>query len=125
MVNHRRGEVAATIAGRSYRLCLTLGSLAELEHAFGAGDLSALAARLATGRLAADDLVRLLGAGLRGGGHPFSDDDVRALPLAGALSEIARAVGELLEATFGGPAGERADTPDRAGPLDPRMPQPA
>lgn len=119
MVNHRRGEVAATIAGRSYRLCLTLGSLAELEHAFGVGDLSALAARLSTGRLAADDLIRLLGAGLRGGGHPFGDEDVRALPIAGALPEIARAVGELLEATFGGPETDRNDPPD------PRMPQPA
>ena len=125
MGNHPPGGGAAAVAGRGYRPCPRSGGHPRDPRAFGAGDLSALAARLATGRLAADDLVRLLGAGLRGGGHPFSDDDVRALPLAGALPEIARAVGELLEATFGGPAGERADTPDRAGPLDPRMPQPA
>lgn len=118
MVNRRRGEVEAIIAGERYRLCLTLGSLAELEHAFGVDDLSALANRFASGRLSADDLVRLLGAGLRGGGQGISDEDIRAMPVAGALLEIGRAVAELLEATFGGPqAGGHSP--------DPREPQPA
>lgn len=116
MVNRRRGEVAATIAGERYRLCLTLGGLAELEHAFGVDDLSALAERFSRGRLSAEDLVRLLGAGLRGGGHGVSDDEVRALPIAHALPEIAGAVASLLEATFG--EGE-ADMPG------PPRPQPA
>jgi hypothetical protein len=102
MPNHRRGEVEATLAGQRYTLCLTLGSLAELEAAFGAEDLSALAARFASGRVKADDLVKLLGSGLRGGGHPLSDADVRALPLAGSLGEVAEAVAALLDATFGG-----------------------
>lgn len=119
MINPRRGEVAATIGGERYRLCLTLGSLAELEHAFGVEDLSALAGRFSQGRLAADDLVRLLGAGLRGGGHGIGDDEVRAMPVAGSLPEIARAIGELLEATFGASEANRADLPN------PRMPQPA
>ena len=119
MVNRRRGEVAATIAGARYRLCLTLGALTELEHAFGVQDLSSLADRFATGRLSADDLVRLLGAGLRGGGHRIDDDEIRQMPVAGALPEIGRAVADLLEATFGGPEGDRPDPPD------PRMPQPA
>lgn len=117
MVNRRRGEVAATIAGEPYRLCLTLGSLAELESAFGVEDLSALARRFSSGRLAADDLVRLLGAGLRGGGLGISDEEVRAMPIAGALLEIAAAIAELLTATFGEPEADRAP--------DPRMPQPA
>jgi hypothetical protein len=68
MANRRRGEVEATIAGRNYTLCLTLGSLAELEHAFGVADLSALSERFGQGKLRANDLVRLLGTGLRGGG---------------------------------------------------------
>jgi len=119
MVNRRRGEVEAIIAGERYRLCLTLGSLAELEHAFGVEDLSALARRFAGGRLSADDLVRLFGAGLRGGGHAVGDDAVRAMPVAGALPEIGRAVAELLETTFG---GEPADGDH---PPDPRKPQPA
>jgi hypothetical protein len=101
MANGRRGEVEATIAGRNYTLCLTLGSLAELEQAFGVADLSALSERFGEGRLRAADLVRLLGAGLRGGGHPISDEEVSALPLAGSLAEIGAAVAALLDATFG------------------------
>ena len=113
MANHRRGEIDATIGGRPYILCLTLGSLAELEQAFGVDDLGALAARFGSGRLRADDLVKLLGSGLRGGGHALSDDDVRALPLAGSLAAMADAVARLLDATFGD------------APPNPRMPQAA
>jgi hypothetical protein len=101
MANGRRGEVEATIAGRNYTLCLTLGSLAELEHAFGVADLSALSERFGQGKLCANDLVRLLGAGLRGGGHPISDEEVRAWPVAGSLAEIGAALAALLDATFG------------------------
>jgi hypothetical protein len=104
MANRRRGEVEATIAGRRYTLCLTLGSLAELEHAFGVADLSALSERFREGRLGAEDLVKLLGAGLRGGGTPISDEEVRALPLAGSLDEIGAALADLLQATFGEPS---------------------
>jgi len=43
LVNARRGEVAARLDGKDYRLCLTLGGLAELETALGAGDLVMLA----------------------------------------------------------------------------------
>jgi hypothetical protein len=118
MVNRRRGEVGATIAGERYRLCLTLGSLAELEEAFGVDDLSALASRFSAGSLSTNDLVRLFGAGLRGGGHVLSDDDVRSMPVADALHDIAAAVAALLEATFGG-SGE-GDAP-----ADPSRPQPA
>lgn len=101
MANRRRGEVGATIAGQRYTLCLTLGSLAELEDAFGVDDLGALAARFGSGRLSARDLVRIFGAGLRGAGHAVSDEELRAVPVAGGLAEMAGAVAELLEATFG------------------------
>src|SRR4051794_1376651 len=101
MANRRRGEVSATVAGRSYTLCLTLGSLAELEDSFGVDDLGALAARFGSGRLSTNDLVRLFGAGLRGAGHPVSDEEVRAMPVAESLGELAGAVAALLEATFG------------------------
>ena len=101
MANRRRGEVGAIVAGRAHTLCLTLGSLAELEDAFEVDDLGALAARFASGRLSARDLVRIFGAGLRGAGEAMSDREVEALPVAGALPEIAAAVAHLLEATFG------------------------
>ncbi|MGV6871735.1 gene transfer agent family protein [Pseudochelatococcus sp. B33] len=98
MVNRRRGEIAATLDGKTYRLVLTLGALAELEDAFGVADLAALGERLATGRLSARDIVRILEAGLGGAGESV---DVAGLPVAAALSEYARAVAELLAATFG------------------------
>jgi hypothetical protein len=53
MVNRHRGEIEATLDGKSYRLCLTLGSLAELEHAFGEDDMLAVAERFEAGRIAA------------------------------------------------------------------------
>lgn len=107
MANRHRGEVAATIDGRAYTLCLTLGALAELETAFGVDDLSALAARFGSGRLSAADLARLAGAGLRGGGHPITDEEVRSWP-AGCLPEVAEAVSALLSSTFG---EERSENP--------------
>ncbi len=102
MANRRRGEIAATIGGRSHTLCLTLGALAELESAFGVEDMAALGRWFGTGRLATDDLVKLVGAGLRGGGQPIGDDEIRTWPGA-CLPEIAIAVAELLSVTFGDP----------------------
>ncbi|MGN6118018.1 MAG: GTA-gp10 family protein, partial [Nitrobacter sp.] len=43
MPNRHRGEIAAEFGGRQRTLVLTLGALAELESAFGADDLVALA----------------------------------------------------------------------------------
>jgi len=71
MANKYRGEIAAELGGQPYRLCLTLGALAELEAAFESSDLVALVKRFETGHLAARDLIRILGAGLRGAGHPI------------------------------------------------------
>src|SRR5881227_3426844 len=66
MPNLHRGEIEAEIGGIQRRLVLTLGALAELEAAFGAEDLTALAERFGAGRLKARDLVRIIGAGSRG-----------------------------------------------------------
>lgn len=109
--NRRRGEIAAILDGREHRLCLTLGALAELEAAFGADDMTALAERFASGRLSARDLMRLLGAGLRGGGHAVSDDDIAAMKAEGGIAGIAAIVTELLEVTFGATPGDRPAPP--------------
>ena len=103
MVNRRRGEVPLDLGGARYTLCLTLGALAELEDALQAGDLAGLAERFAAGRLAARDLIALLGAALRGGGHALDDAAVAALPLAGGLEPVTAALGEALLAAFGAP----------------------
>ncbi|KQT58165.1 hypothetical protein ASG52_22190 [Methylobacterium sp. Leaf456] len=101
MANRRRGEVPLVLGPERYTLCLTLGALAELEDAFAAGDLAGLAARFEGGRLSARDLIVLLGAALRGGGHALDDAAVAALPLAGGFSAVTAALGEALSAAFG------------------------
>lgn len=112
-VNRRRGEIAATLDGREWRLCLTLGSLAELETAFGVDDLGQLAERFAGGRLAARDIIAIVGAGLRGGGGEVSDEEVSAMSIDDGLAGFARLTAELLQATFGG---------EKAGAADPTQP---
>jgi hypothetical protein len=79
MANHHRGEIEAEIGGRKRTLVLTLGALAELESAFGEGDLVALAERFARGRMSARDLIRIIGAGLRGAGESVADDEIAAM----------------------------------------------
>ncbi|MCR4265356.1 gene transfer agent family protein [Nitratireductor sp. ZSWI3] len=100
-VNRRRGEIAAQLDGRHYRLCLTLGALAELEDAFAAEDLNQLVQRFASGRLSARDMLRIIAAGLRGGGHTVSDEEVCAMQCEDGAAGYARIVGALLVATFG------------------------
>src|SRR5690606_39648222 len=78
-VNRKRGEVAAKLDGRDYRLCLTLGALAELEAAFAAENLNQLVERFGTGKLSARDVIAIITAGLRGGGHEVSEDEVRRM----------------------------------------------
>lgn len=110
--NRRRGEIEAVLDGERRVLCLTLGALAELETAFAVDSLAGLAERFSSGRLKADDLIRILGAGLRGAGNLFSDEEVAAMAAADGLSGFARIGAELLAATFGGgEAGEGKNPP--------------
>jgi len=111
IVNRRRGEVAAELDGREYRLCLTLGALAELEAACGAEDLNALVERFSGGRLSATDMARIIGAGLRGAGNALSDEEVKGMQAVGGVTGLAAIVAELLTATFGGAANEAAANP--------------
>jgi len=107
-VNRRRGEISATLDGRQYRLCLTLGALAELEDAFAAEDLNALVARFSTGRLSARDMMRVIAAGLRAGGTAISEDEVAAMACEDGAAGYARIVSDLLSASFGAGGGEAA-----------------
>ncbi|WLS01624.1 gene transfer agent family protein [Shinella oryzae] len=102
--NRHRGEIEADLDGERRVLCLTLGALAELETAFAVDSLTGLAERFSSGRLKADDLIRIIGAGLRGGGNLFSDEEVAAMAVAEGLAGFARIAAELLQATFGGAA---------------------
>jgi hypothetical protein len=115
--NRRRGEIEAVFDGRPRRLVLTLGALAELEDAFGVGDLAALAERFESGRLSARDATAILGAGLRGGGAEIDDGHVARLVHDEGAAGFVRVVAELLAATFGaGEGGPAADTAPFPGP---------
>ena len=101
MPNIHRGEIAANIGDTSRTLVLTLGALAELEAAFGAEDLVALAERFGSGRLKALDLIRIIAAGLRGAGETIDDSDVAAMTVAGGASGYVGIAVALIAATFG------------------------
>ncbi|MGP9811898.1 gene transfer agent family protein [Rhodopseudomonas sp. NSM] len=101
MANRHRGEIEAEIGGRRRTLVLTLGALAELESAFAASDLVALAQRFGSGHLSARDLLRIIAAGLRGAGEAVSDDEVAAMTVAGGATGYAMIAAELIAATFG------------------------
>jgi len=101
MANRHRGEIEAEIGGGKHTLVLTLGALAELEDAFGAEDLVALTERFGSGRLKARDLIRIIGAGLRGAGESVRDDEVAAMAVDGGAQGYVRIAAELIAATFG------------------------
>ncbi|MEJ2228865.1 MAG: gene transfer agent family protein, partial [Alphaproteobacteria bacterium] len=101
MVNRHRGEIEAILDGTSHTLCLTLGALAELEHAFGADDMLALAERFETGRLSARDAIRIIAAGLGGGGHDCSETQIAEMRVEGGAAGYVDIVARLLAATFG------------------------
>lgn len=113
MVNARRGEIAAVLNDKDWVLCLTLGALAGLEAAYKTEDLSALIARFSTGGLKAEDMIRIVTAGLRGGGHDVAEDDVADMRIDGGAVGFARLVAQLLEVTFG-VAAEKPENPEQS-----------
>lgn len=121
MPNLHRGEVEAHFDGAPHTLVLTLGALAELEAAFDAGDMLALAERFHSGRISALDATRIIAAGLRGAGHVVRDDEVARMRTADGAAGFVAIVAKLLAATFGGPAGASiADAALGAGSSDGR-----
>lgn len=112
MANARRGEISARLDGKDWRLCLTLGALAQLEAAFCVGDLVALGDRFASGRLSANDMIAIIAAGLNGAGHEVTAQEVGVMHVDGGLAGFADIVARLLTATFDdGSAGVREATP--------------
>lgn len=109
--NRRRGEIEAMLDGRPYRLCLTLGALAELETAYAADDLGALVERFSRGKLSATDMIRIVGAGLRGGGGELDDRAVGAMQAENGAAGFAAIVADLLTATFGQAQGGTSPDP--------------
>lgn len=104
-MNRARGEVALEIAGKKHTLCLTLGALAEIESALGAEGFAALEARLSAVR--ARDLLAILAALLRGGGHPYTDEETAALKVD--VAAATRAIAQAFAAA--GLAGKNEEAP--------------
>ncbi len=101
MVNKKRGEIEAHLNGKTYKLCLTLGALAELEDAFELESLMALTRHFEKGTFSSRDLARLIGAGLRGGGHKISNEDVLLMQIDEGITGFVTLAQKLLLATFG------------------------
>ncbi|KZL06096.1 gene transfer agent family protein [Pseudovibrio sp. Ad26] len=99
-VNRRRGEVLADLGGQKHILVLTLGALAELEDALSCNTLQQLTERFSSGQLSAADIIKVLGAGLRGGGLIIENEEVAELSHEGGVAALAKLAGELLVATF-------------------------
>jgi Phage tail tube protein, GTA-gp10 len=72
-----RGQVIQPIGGEDRRLCLTLGTLAELETAFDVSGWEALSVRLRS--LSAKDMMVVLAALLRGGGEDQAAADLATI----------------------------------------------
>ena len=104
MANTHRGEIEAELGGQNYTLVLTLGALAEIEHAYGGEDLIAIAERFEQGRIKATDAIKVISAGLRGAGYDFKNEEVAKLSVAGGAAGYLRIVANLLKATFAGDA---------------------
>ena len=117
--NRHRGEIEARINGQNYRLCLTLGALAELETAFGETDLLALAERFERGRISANDAILVIGAGLRGAGHTISNDELATMQIDGGAARSLQLVVSLLEATFAPVQNQQGSETDGKKPNQP------
>ena len=103
MVNPYAGEVALVVNGERQVLKLTLGALAELEEALGAGSLVELVERFEGGRFSARDVLALILVGLRGGGWTGDAGTLAGAEIAGGLVEAARVAAQLLARAFAMP----------------------
>ncbi|ATF18172.1 gene transfer agent family protein [Phaeobacter gallaeciensis] len=98
--NPHTGEVALGINGQMLPLKLTLGALAGLEAELRTGSLIDLVSRFENGRFSASDMLALLAAGLRGGGHTLSAADLATADIEGGPMQAARVAAQLLARSF-------------------------
>lgn len=103
MANPWAGEVEIVLDGEPHQMRLTLGALAELEEALGEASLVDLIARFEGGAVSSRDVLRLIVAGLRGGGWRGRMEDLLAVEIGGGPLEGARLAGLLLVRAFSRP----------------------
>jgi hypothetical protein len=117
MTNKHRGEIEARFDGKTFRLCLTLGALAELEQAFGDTDMVALATRFESGRISARDCIKIIAAGLRGAGYDVTEADVSGMQSENGAAGFVDVVARLLAATFGSDAATGGEATNERAPF--------
>jgi hypothetical protein len=100
MANPFQGEVALTMNGERHVLKLTLGALAELEAGLETDTLVALVTRFEEGKFSSADVLRIVVAGLRGGGWTGGYDDILTAEIVGGPLEAARVGAELIARAF-------------------------
>jgi len=96
--------VALVVDGQRHVARLTLGALAELEETLEEPSLMALVERFESNRFSSRDVLRLLVAGLRGGGVEISEDALGQAQIDGGPMAAAKAAAELLARAFVVPA---------------------
>jgi Phage tail tube protein, GTA-gp10 len=107
MANPYRGEAALELDERRFTLRLTLGALAELETAFGAEGLAALGEKLGAGKLAARDVLNLLGPLIRGGGERLGEHEISSMITARDLPQVVEAIADCFAAAMPGEESAR------------------
>ncbi|WP_417271183.1 gene transfer agent family protein [Celeribacter sp.] len=100
MANPFQGEVALTLNGERRVLKLTLGALAELEAGLEVDTLVGLVERYEAGKFSSADVLRVVVAGLRGGGWQGGYDDILTAEIKGGPLEAARVGAELIARAF-------------------------
>ncbi len=100
MANPLRGEVAITLNGEVHVMRLTLGALATLENRLGVGSLMDVAEKFESGRVPTSDLISLLAAGLQGGGHAITEEELSDLEISGGAVGAMRCGMALLSLAF-------------------------
>ncbi len=100
MANPQRGEVVLVVDGERRVMRLTLGALAELEARLGATNLVELAEKFESGRVGTAELIALLAAGIRGGGHEIDEQALMRAEIGGGALGAMKAGLALLAATF-------------------------
>ncbi len=103
MANPWTGEVAVVIDGVPRDCKLTLGALAELEAALGAGSLVELIRRFESAAFSGNDVMAVIVAGLRGGGWSGRAADLISADIEGGPVGAAKVAATLLARAFAAP----------------------
>lgn len=119
MANRVRGEVEITVGGCPFVVSMALGTLAEIETAFGCDGFETALERVFGSSMSARSMLTFVEAVLKGSGHTIDDDTRKALRLMtpaefGALALQIMSASGLVERK-----GE-AEAGSSAGPLVPR-----